>query len=143
MNILWMVMASIRFNYDDPQMKTLIRNVKEIADEPLAKPNPAMIFPFLGKIFPDLIADKKHCSNGMSIRQFMSDAVKKHIETFDKANIRDYIDAFLLEMENSKPGSSFHGSQGYEQLINVLIDIMVAGHTTGGTIKYGIQFLIK
>ena len=47
-------------------------------------------------------------------------------------------------MQKGKEGTSFHESQGYEQLVNVLLDLFIAGtDTTSLTLTFGILFLAK
>ena len=47
-------------------------------------------------------------------------------------------------LQEAKEGSSFHYSQGYEQLVNVLIDLFIAGtDTTSLTLTFGIILLTK
>lgn len=42
------------------------------------------------------------------------------------------------------PGSSFHESEGYEQLANVLVDLFVAGtETTSNTLNFAILFMVR
>ena len=50
----------------------------------------------------------------------------------------------LIFFQRSKVGSRFHESQGYEQLVNVLMDLFIGG--TGGTsvtLTIGVILLVK
>ena len=47
-------------------------------------------------------------------------------------------------LQKGKEGSSFHESEGFEQLVNVLIDLFIAGtDTTSLTLTFGVLFLVK
>ncbi|XP_076069289.1 cytochrome P450 2L1-like [Oratosquilla oratoria] len=73
-------------------------------------------FPWLTKIFPVCVQKKVFAYKVMmdlrnQICTFFKEIIDNHKATLDPANPRDYIDAYLLEMEDSKdePKSTFTG----------------------------------
>ena len=141
-NVLWQIVAGERYHYEDPKLVDLRRKFVLIMDEPLAKPNAATFVPFLAKLFP--IADRpKSYDFIVEIKAKMNETIKQHKETFDPNNIRDFIDTYLLEIqEKGAEGTSFHESKGYEQLANTLIDLFIAGmDTTSNTLSFAILYM--
>ncbi len=50
----------------------------------------------------------------------------------------------IVLQEKGNDESSFSKSEGYEQLVNVLMDLFIAGtDTTSLTLTYGVLFLTK
>ncbi len=56
---------------------------------------------------------------------------------------RDFIDRYLHEM-TSNPSSSFLGVDGDLNLMNVVIDLFIAGSdTTSNTLNWGVLFMLN
>ena len=63
----------------------------------------------------------------------------EHEETIDRNNPRDYIDMFLIQMENDKDGI-----YSRKQLVSICIDLFVAGsETTSKSMQYAIAVLMR
>jgi hypothetical protein len=53
------------------------------------------------------------------------------LETLDEDNPRDFTDVMLMEIKNTTdPTSSFYGQTGKDALLNVIIDLFLAGQET-------------
>uniref|UniRef100_UPI003AABBA8C cytochrome P450 2J2-like n=1 Tax=Centroberyx gerrardi TaxID=166262 RepID=UPI003AABBA8C len=84
------------------------------------------------KIFTDL----KH------LEDFLSQDIKRHKQDLDPSNPRDYIDAFLMEMENHKGESDLGFNEANLALCS--LDLFLAGtETTSTTLQWALVFLIK
>ena len=70
--------------------------------------------------------DDVHKKRVLSMRELLSEEVERHRKDFDATNKRDFIDAFIAEIKNSGDDdeSAFHESEGYEQLVQTLIDMV-------------------
>ena len=64
--------------------------------------------------------------------------IENHRKSFDKENIRDFLDAYILKiMETTDPNSSFYGKLGEVNMRNSIFDLFVAGmDTTATTLTY-------
>ena len=143
-NILWDIVTGERYNYEDSKLDYLIKKIAEMMRVPLFQPTASTFLPILGKLFPSIDQPPSYAVI-MEVKTYLSGIVKQHIDTFDSNNIRDFIDTYLLEIQDKGiEGSSFHPSQGYEQLVNCLIDLFVAGmETTGNTLSFAILFMVN
>ena len=69
---------------------------------------------------------------------FFGEAIKAHRKTFNCNNIRDVIDAFILEEQQT--GSAFFTEH---QLLIVLADLFLAGsETSGKSMEWACLFMI-
>ena len=83
------------------------------------------LFPFLRRLFPKM--DDLHRGRVLAMRELLSEEVDRHRKDFDRTNQRDFIDAFIAEIKNTSADddeSAFHESEGYEQLVQTLIDLV-------------------
>ncbi|KAM6222122.1 cytochrome P450 2B11-like [Rhynchocyon petersi] len=76
------------------------------------------------------------------INAFIRQSVKKHRQTLDPSNPRDFIDVYLLRMdkEKSDPNTEFHD----RNLILTTLSLFFAGtETTSTTLRYGFLLMLK
>ena len=87
----------------------------------------------------------KYFSFIQAIKSYLRKAIQQHRETFEETNVRDFIDAYIKRVnQTSDVTSSFHISEGYEHLVDTLLDLFVAGsETSSSTLSHGILFLIR
>ena len=99
LNVLWGIVAGERYDYRDPRMMNLIRMMVECMRQDLAKPDATWFFPFLENIFPNMGKIEGASGKPGDIKHFLIETIQHHKNTFDENNIRDFIDAYLLEMQ--------------------------------------------
>ena len=80
--------------------------------------------------------DDVHRGRVLAMRELLSEEVDRHRKDFDRTNQRDFIDAFIAEIKNTSASadddeSAFHESEGYEQLVQTLIDLVSAQWNKG------------
>ncbi|XP_076062948.1 cytochrome P450 2L1-like isoform X4 [Oratosquilla oratoria] len=104
-------------------------------------------FPWLTKIFPVCVQKKVFAYKEMmdlqnQICTFFKEIIDNHKATLDPANPRDYIDAYLLEMEDSKdePKSTFTD----QDLVSSIWDLFGAGsETVSNTLRWLIFYMAR
>ncbi|XP_072483354.1 cytochrome P450 2C23-like isoform X2 [Notamacropus eugenii] len=140
-NVICSILFNKCFNYDDEKLLHLMEILKEnfkLANTPWIQ---------LYNIYPSLIkhlpgSHRTIYKNGLHMKSFIMDQVKTHEETLDPNNPRDYIDCYLIKMQQEKmnPQSEF----SYEELLATGSNLFVAGtETTASTVRYGLLLLMK
>ncbi|KAK7079648.1 hypothetical protein SK128_006050 [Halocaridina rubra] len=147
LNVIWKLVANQRYETDDEEV---IRFSKMVSGDIELIQGPATlldIFPGLHKVLPAFIQnhwmkiDLLH-RNTLEFKDFLLNIIKKHEETHDPKNHRDYIDAVLTEMQNNRgnPGALY--AEDYVNLITSVSDLFAAGsETTSSTTRWIVALL--
>uniref|UniRef100_A0A3B4EC00 Cytochrome P450, family 2, subfamily AE, polypeptide 1 n=1 Tax=Pygocentrus nattereri TaxID=42514 RepID=A0A3B4EC00_PYGNA len=139
-NIICSVVFGDRFEYDNKRFAKLLEILNEnirLAGSPVGQ-----IFnlvPFI-KHFPG--PHQKILQNANSLFWFIREAVEEHRKTLDPENLRDFIDAYLLEMtkHEAKEDSTFHK----DNMIVSTADLFLAGtDTTAATLRWGLIYMME
>ncbi|XP_063287211.1 cytochrome P450 2G1-like isoform X2 [Pelobates fuscus] len=76
------------------------------------------------------------------VQEFIAERIKMHEETLDPTSPRDFIDSFLIKMEQEKDKPNTHFDM--DALVNTTFDMFVAGtETVSITLCYGLLILLK
>ncbi|XP_049711279.1 cytochrome P450 2C19-like isoform X1 [Elephas maximus indicus] len=140
-NVICSIIFQNRFEYTDQHFLNLIGILNENT-EILSTPWMQMcnIFPMLLDYFPGI--HNKLFNNAIFLKSYILGKVKEHQESLDVNNPRDYIDCFLIKMEQEK-----HNQQSEfitENLLATIADLFGAGtETTSTTLRYGLLLLLK
>ena len=141
LNVVWQMTASHRFNYHENGMKSLLHNQQNINEVFLTIMFGALTpMPFLKHFSPmkEVVANAK--LKMKSLHDFYKKTIQEHKNSFDSNNIRDMIDAFLLEMENPKCDKTLFDEK---QLTVILADLFLAGsETTGKSLEWACLFML-
>ena len=144
-NILWQIVSGERYDYYDAKLGDIAKRVTDVTRIPLYQANVATFLPFVEKIYPNIVLPSNYAAI-YEIRMYVEGLIQKHMETFDPDNIRDFIDKYLLKMQQSDDirYSTFQGSCGYANLTAMLIDIFLAGmDTTSITLQFAILYMVN
>ncbi|NP_001070926.1 y cytochrome P450, family 2, subfamily AA, polypeptide 2 [Danio rerio] len=139
-NIICSIVFGDRFEYDNKRFEYLLKILNE--NIMLTGSAAGQIFnlvPFI-KHFPG--PHQKVKQNADDLFNFIRDEAKEHKQTLDPDSPRDFIDAYLLEIEKQKSSkeSTFHE----EHLVVSTSDLFLAGtDTTETTIRWGLIYLIQ
>lgn len=129
-NGLWKIVTGARFNLEDPKLKNLVKRL-EYLFYIFGNASLLLTFPSLRHVFPEWTGWKKcrECVADLCelVRTFMDDHKSKFSMTEEP---KDFIDAYLKEIQESQPGSSFHGELGEQNLQSVVLDLLMAGSET-------------
>nr|XP_054767382.1 cytochrome P450 2J2-like [Lytechinus pictus] len=117
-NIICQLLFGRRYEYDDPEYIGILKSVEDTVSL-IPETDPV-------NIFESLIHTPKYKHYRETIfadRDFMMSHVKSHQETFQKENIRDFIDAFLAD-------DDIRQEFKVEYLWRILLDFFLGGTDT-------------
>ncbi|XP_072014447.1 cytochrome P450 2J4-like [Amphiura filiformis] len=143
-NVICSVVFGKRFDYDDPEFKDLLHWLEEFLDTDNFF---SIVFLLMPKLVPYLLRIPFFPKGPMvpfrKLRSKIQDIVGEHRDTFDNDNMRDYIDAYLSEMQRKKE----QGVQTYlsdVELRAVVQDFFLAGtETTSTTLRWALLYMMK
>ncbi|KAG9483873.1 hypothetical protein GDO78_009671 [Eleutherodactylus coqui] len=138
-NVICSIAFGDRFEYDDAKFQRLLR----LFDAALKAESGILAqiineIPFLAKI-PWLI--DRVMQPEYELIAFLKEMVSEHQKTWNPNYIRDFIDAYLVEMEKVKedPSSSFNEAN----LLMTTYDLFGAGsETTNTTLRWALLYMI-
>ncbi|XP_078579510.1 cytochrome P450 2U1-like [Branchiostoma floridae x Branchiostoma japonicum] len=143
-NIICSIVFGGRFEYGDPDFQRLISLLNTVVE---AKPsvidrleNIHPVFRYL-RLFRTSRNDKA-TTMLQSVQEFCREQIDKHRLTFDPNDIRDFVDAFLLEQQRA-PEEKAREHFTDKQLQEVLMDLFVAGtETTATTTRWALLYMM-
>ncbi|KAJ6641655.1 Cytochrome P450 2C21 [Pseudolycoriella hygida] len=142
LNIVWGMIMSERFPYDDPKLKHYIRLNDEFFLSNNFVSSWSLYFPFLRSWFPEQSGRNAVLRSVAGLQDFIrgliQDCRRKEIY---KVNPQNLVDVFLekIESERNDPNTSFDD----DQLLITMLDVFQAGiETTSNILSWTILFLI-
>ncbi|KAK7864096.1 hypothetical protein R5R35_002738 [Gryllus longicercus] len=136
-NVLWKVMAGVRFKRTDPLLQRLIKILTDLfrAGNGLSG-NLSALFPILRYVLP--FTEQDIVTRELS--KFILESIREHDKTLDEANPRDFIDVYLTEMRKHKGSVS---SYDEETLIVICMDLFSAGaESVGNTLGFIMLYMV-
>ncbi|XP_034631698.1 cytochrome P450 2H1-like [Trachemys scripta elegans] len=140
-NIICSIVFGDRFDYDDQKFLTLIKLTEE---------NNELLRSLLGQLynfFPTLMdhipgPHQELLKNSEELRIFVLERVKMHKDSLDLSCPRDFIDAFLIKMEQEQQNGQSEFNT--ENLVRSTLDLFLAGTgTSSTTLRHGLLILLK
>ncbi|XP_019614789.1 PREDICTED: cytochrome P450 2C15-like [Branchiostoma belcheri] len=134
-NVICSLVFAHRFEYEDPQFLRIMEDFDTIAGTNFIN-MPENIFPFLRHVMNS--ADKLLKATALPM-DYIRSQMREHQETFDRNDIRDFIDAFLLEMKTQDPSTSTFTE---DQLVATVFDLFIGGTESTSTALRWVSLLM-
>ncbi|KAG9471128.1 cytochrome P450 2H2-like [Eleutherodactylus coqui] len=140
-NVICSVVFGERFDYEDQKFLTLLSYMNDIIQLFSSRSGQLLnIFPSIMPYMPG--PHQKIFKATDKMKQFIKEVMNRHRATLDENCPRDFIDCFLIRMEEEKKnvGTQFHE----ENLQGTILDLFFAGtETSSMTLRYGFLILLK
>ncbi|EDL30911.1 cytochrome P450 2J5 isoform 1 [Mus musculus] len=137
-NIICSVTFGERFDYEDCQFQELLQLLDETMH--LMGSSAGQLyngFPCIMKYLPG--PHQKIFRNWGKLKLFVSHIVKKHEKDWNPDEPRDFIDAFLIEMQKDPDRTT---SFNEENLISTTLDLFLGGtETTSSTLRWALLYM--
>ncbi|KAF6201208.1 hypothetical protein GE061_005655 [Apolygus lucorum] len=144
-NALWGIIAGQRFKVGDSRPATFLRYITTAFRLQDMSGGILNQMPIIRFIAPDLSHFNQTKMIGDALTAFMRELVSEHRNSQtsqSKDSARDFIDAFLYEIESRPPGEG-NSEFSEEQLLMLLLDLFLAGaETTNSTLCYAFLYLL-
>uniref|UniRef100_I3J332 Cytochrome P450 2J2 n=1 Tax=Oreochromis niloticus TaxID=8128 RepID=I3J332_ORENI len=138
-NIICCLVFGSRFEYTDEQYQSILSDFIEM--ERLQGTIGTQMYntmPWLVKWLPG--PHQKILTLTKRVTDFIKTKIREHIENFNPASPRDYIDAFLIEMGEKEGSDSVFD---HSSLSACTMDLFIAGsETTTTTLNWGLLYMI-
>ncbi|KAM9385853.1 cytochrome P450 2J4-like [Pholidichthys leucotaenia] len=139
-NIICQLVMGKRYDYNDHNFQLMLKNLSKTVQLQ------GSIWALLYETFPGILKHLPGPHNQLfsslrTVQEFIGKEVQEHKKDLDHNNPRDYVDAFLIEMEKHR-GSDL----GFDELNLTLCsaDLFLAGtETTATTMLWALVFLIN
>ncbi|KAM4697113.1 cytochrome P450 2C19-like [Rhinophrynus dorsalis] len=140
-NVICSVVFGDRFEYEDKEFLRLLGLLNQTFR------GFSSVWGQLYNIFPKVMSKLPGPHNKLfdsveGLQSFITERIKMHQETLDPSSPRDFIDCFLIRMQQEKdePQTEFHNVGA----INTTFDLFGAGtETVSTTLRYGLMILLK
>uniref|UniRef100_A0A8C3HHG4 unspecific monooxygenase n=1 Tax=Chrysemys picta bellii TaxID=8478 RepID=A0A8C3HHG4_CHRPI len=140
-NVICSIVFGDRFDYEDKKFVTLINIIDE--NGKLQRSPWTALYNFFPTLM-DYLPGPHHrlFKNALEFRRFVLERVNMHKESLDRNCPRDFIDAFLIKMEEERKNGQSDFTVG--SLVRSTVELFVAGTgTTSVTMKFGLLILLK
>ncbi|CAJ0919082.1 unnamed protein product [Ranitomeya imitator] len=140
-NVICSVVFGDRFEYEDKEFLKILGLLNEIFK------GVSSVWGQMYNVYPKIVAKMPGPHHKLfnatdGIQEVIAKHVEMHKETLDPNDPRDFIDCFLIKMEQEKgkPDTEFH----MEAIVNTAFDLFGAGtETVSTTLRYGLMILLK
>lgn len=139
LNTLWTMLAGIRYNNDDVELKYLQRVLSELFERAHMFGALFSHFPILRIVAPEYSGYNTYLKAHLPIWNFLNKELQKHKQTVGSFEARDFMDVYLQTVNTEDKPSTF----SEKQLVAICMDMFMAGsETTSKTLSFGFQYLL-
>ncbi len=109
---LWKIIAGESLTFGDPKFQTVQDSLHSVISS-TSIAGPAYFLPWLVALRPNATGWNNFKNSVQKAKDFLLKYIKQHQKTFDRDNIRDYIDVYLKEISDTRNADcSFYKTTG-------------------------------
>lgn len=139
LNTLWTMMAGVRYNPEDKELKTLQGLLSELFTHIDMVGCLFSQFPFLRYLAPEYSGYNGYLKTHVQIWKFLRNELENHKRSFKIGEHRDFMDVYLEILYSEDKKDSFSESQ----LLAVCMDLFMAGsETTSKSLGFCFLYLL-
>ncbi|XP_039286576.1 probable cytochrome P450 303a1 [Nilaparvata lugens] len=139
LNTLWTMLAGIRYNPEDKELKTLQCLLDDLFKSISMVGALFSQFPVLMTVAPEFSGYRKFVNIHQQIWIFLNNELENHKKTFKKDSPRDLMDVYLEMLDSKDRKPSFSETQ----LLAICMDLFMAGsETTSKTLGFGFLYML-
>ncbi|MEE6491136.1 hypothetical protein FKM82_016107 [Ascaphus truei] len=140
-NIICSLVFGDRFDYRDKEFLTLLHLINDSWHLMSSTWGQLLfVFPKIMQYIPG--PHKQIYRNYVKLGAFVAKRLRMNKETLDPNNPRDFIDCFLIKIEQERKNPDTHFN--YETMLKTTVNIFFAGtETVGSTLRYGFRILLR
>lgn len=139
LNTLWTMLAGIRYNNDDKELKYLQQVLSELFERAHMFGALFSHFPILRIVAPEYSGYNTYLKAHLPIWNFLNKELQKHKQKIGPFEARDFMDVYLQTLSTEDKPTSFTE----KQLVAICMDMFMAGsETTSKTLSFGFQYLL-
>lgn len=145
LNTLWLMMAGIRYESDNQDLKLLQNLLTELFANIDMMGAPFSHFPFLSYVAPEASGYNSFVACHNNVHKFVRSEVENHKKTFNPSDEpRDLIDAYLKVLYSGDENGKVDESFSELQLLAVCLDMFMAGtETTNKSTNFMFLHLVR
>lgn len=146
-NVVCNLLMSVRFTREDPKFLRFNEMIEE-GMQLFGKIYSVEHFPITQYLPAFQSTKSKIADNRKEMFEFYKEVIEDHRRTFDRNNIRDLVDFYLLEIEVAKENGTeqdlFDGRNHEEQIMQIMGDLFSAGmETIKTTLLWLVVFMLR
>ncbi|KAG8235108.1 hypothetical protein J437_LFUL015535 [Ladona fulva] len=143
LNALWSMMAGVRYEPDDKELRRLQTLLTQLFATIDVTGCPFSHFPFLRYCAPGMSGYRQFVETHQNIWEFLFAELERHKNTFKSGYCRDFMDAYLEQMEIERKEGRLDSDYNDEQLVAICMDLFMAGsETTSKALGFAFLYLI-
>ncbi|KAL7638661.1 UNVERIFIED_CONTAM: hypothetical protein RMT77_011233 [Armadillidium vulgare] len=148
LNVIWKLVANKRYNIFDKENQKLSKDINDNLQDAEGLISIFTIFPWLIPLVPKFIKNgrmreasivKKRDENFL----YFKNIIEEHKRRLDPKNPKDYIDKYLIELEEQKNNPDFQHWGDEDLLINVYDLFFGGSDTTSTTLRWLFLYMAK
>ncbi|CAL8137894.1 unnamed protein product [Orchesella dallaii] len=145
LNIIWSLIAGYRFSHDDVKLQKLVQLMSDIVQKLAVGEDIITAYPALRHVIPRFTQTGKDRQDFLTaMHGFFKELLEtRRAEGVYKTEQRDFIDVFLLEIDNHAHDKTENNFYTDKQFLVLALDFFLAGtETTSSTLEFAFLYIL-